>query len=92
MKGVQERSIHDENHPPVFLGRCGRPKFDISYEQLAFLLENWFSVHQIADMLGVYERTAYRRMNEFSLSVHLQYSNISDDDLDHLVYEIQVSS
>ena len=52
-------------------------------------MENRFTISQIADMLAVSERTVFRRMNEFSLSVTMQYSTISDDDLDGLVGEIQ---
>ena len=78
-----------QDHPPVLLEGVGRPRFDISYEQLLYLLENRFTVRQISDMLGVSQRTVYRRMNEFSLSVHMQYSDISDDDLDNIVYSIQ---
>ena len=39
-------------------------------------------------MLAVSERTIYRRMSDFSLSVRAQYVSLSDDELDHLVYEI----
>uniref|UniRef100_A0A1X7SQW6 Integrase catalytic domain-containing protein n=1 Tax=Amphimedon queenslandica TaxID=400682 RepID=A0A1X7SQW6_AMPQE len=78
-----------QDQPPVLLGRLGRPRFDISYEQLSYLLENRFTIRQISDMLGVSQRTVYRRMNEFSLSVHMQYSDISDGDLDIIVYSIQ---
>ena len=74
---------------PVILGGLGRLRFDINYEQLSYLLENRFTVRQISGILGVSQRTVYRRMNEFSLSVHMQYSNISDDDLDVIVHSIQ---
>ncbi len=46
-------------------GRAGRPIFDIGCEQLSFLIEN-----QIAAILGVSERTVYRKMSDFTLSVH----------------------
>lgn len=78
-----------QSNAPVILGGLGRPRFDINYEQLSYLLENRFTVRQISGILGVSQRTVYRRMNEFSLSVHMQYSNISDDDLDVIVYSIQ---
>ncbi len=38
-------------------GRAGRPIFDIGCEQLSFLIENRFTVRQIAAILGVSERT-----------------------------------
>ena len=91
MKDVQNRNIHigDESRPPIVSRTFGRPRFDMKYEQLSFLLENRFTVNQIAEMLGVSERTVYRRMSVFSLSVRILYSNICDDDLDYLVSEIQ---
>ena len=67
----------------------GRPKFDIRYEQLAYLLENRFTVSEIANMLSVSERTVYRRMSDFSLSVREHYASISDDHLDRIVREIK---
>ena len=39
-------------------------------------------------MLAVSERTIYRKMSDFSLSVRALYASLSDDNLDHLVYEI----
>ena len=58
---------------PVIRG-SGRPRFDIQYEQLAYLLDNRFTVRQIADMLSISERTVYRRMSDFSLSVRAHYA------------------
>ena len=78
-----------QSNAPVILGGLGRPRFDINYEQLSYLLENRFTVRQISGILGVSQRTVYRRMNEFSMSVYMQYSNISDNDLDVIVYSIQ---
>lgn len=78
------------NPPTVRIHRFGRPSFDIQYEQLSYLLENRFTVHQIADMLAVSERTVYRRMSHFSLSVRAHYAAISDDYLDRLVREISI--
>lgn len=76
--------------PTVQLQRFGRPKFDIQYEQLSYLLENRFTVRQIADMLAVSERTVYRRMSHFSLSVRAHYADISDHYLDRIVHEIHI--
>ena len=92
MKDIEHRSVgcnNGQDRHPVIYGRFGRPRYDISQEQLKYLLENRFTIPQIADMLAVSERTIHRRMNEFSLSVSSHYSSISDDDLDQLVSEIQ---
>ncbi len=73
----------------VCSGLVGRPYFLIPQEKLAYLIENRFSVPEIADMLGVSVRTIRRRMSDFSLSVRAQYSCLSDCELDAQVAEIQ---
>ena len=40
-------------------------------------------------MLGVSVRTVHRRMSEYGLSITAQYTDLSDDDLDQLVTDIQ---
>ena len=70
-------------------GLVGRPKFVIPRTQLLYLIENRFTIARIAKMLGVSERTVYRRMNEFGFSVSEQYANLTDDDLYTLISEIQ---
>lgn len=75
---------------PVRTGAVGRPGFDVSLQQLFFLVENGFSVPQISDMIGVSVRTVRRRVSEFGLSIRAQYSTITNDELDRLVREFQV--
>ena len=67
----------------------GRPRFDVPRNQLACLLEVRFTVPQIADILGVSVRTVRRRMAEYDLSVHILYSQLSDQQLDGIVREVQ---
>ena len=74
---------------PVSIGMVGRPSFNISNEQLTYLVENEFSVPQIADMIGVSVSTIRRRMTEFGLSVRARYSQLTEDELDEIVSEIQ---
>ncbi|XP_035990299.1 uncharacterized protein LOC105920722 isoform X1 [Fundulus heteroclitus] len=62
-------------------GNRGRPLWDISGEQLQFLLEFNFTVREIAKLFGVSYRTVRRRMTENGLSVRMHYSDISRDDL-----------
>ena len=50
-------------------GQRGRPSFDISEEQLSFLLEKGFQIRDISAILGVSCRTVERRMYNFGLSV-----------------------
>ena len=48
---------------PVQGGGIGRPRFNISREQMSYLIDNRFTAPQIADMLGVSVRTVRRRMS-----------------------------
>ena len=78
------------SRPPVnHTVLVGRPSFDIPYDQLLYLIENRFSVSAIADMLGVSARTIRRRMDDYGLSIRDQYSHITDQQLDEVVYMIQ---
>ena len=92
LKAMQEHSACSppQHTPhPVVHGTFGRPRYDISREQLQYLLENKFTIPQISNMVGVSQRTIHRRMNEFSLSVRAYYTVISDEGLDLIVHEIQ---
>ncbi len=61
----------------------------ISQSSLELLLENRFTVPQIARMFEVSVSTIRRRMSELGLFVRAYYSTISDRDLDELVSSIQ---
>lgn len=74
---------------PVSTGLVGRPHFDIPCEQLSFLIDNQFTVPQIADLLGISIRTVRRRMSSYGLCIRSQYSDILDGELDEIVREIQ---
>ena len=67
----------------------GRPRFEISPQQLLFLVESQFTVTQMADILGVSTRTVRRRMEEYDISITTQYSRMTDLELDIIVGEIQ---
>ena len=43
---------------------AGRPRYDLPKNQLQFLLQNKFSIPQIASLLGVSVRTIRRRMEQ----------------------------
>ena len=70
-------------------GLVGRPSFAVSSGQLQYLIENGFSVPQIADLIGVSVRTICRRMSDFGLFIRSQYSTVSDSELDGIVTVIQ---
>lgn len=63
----------------------------MSREQLLFLLENHFRVPDIARFFGVSVRTIRRRMTEYGLSVRQTYSDITDEQLGHVVSAIIVN-
>ena len=53
----------------AFTGQRGRPRYSIPRDQLDFLISRFFSVVDIATLLGVSVRTVKRRLFEFGLSV-----------------------
>ena len=91
----ESRELTNSNHhlqlqvPLDHTGLVGRPCMLISLEQLSYLIENRFSVPQIAGMLGISIRTVRRRMTEFGLSITAQYSVLSDQELDEIVQMIR---
>lgn len=66
-------------------GDRGRPSWDISCEQLQYLLEFNFTVSEIARLFGVSYRTIRRRMTDYGLSVRMHYSGITDEELRQVV-------
>ena len=70
-------------------GVVGRPKLNITQEQLEHLLVLGFSGPSIADLLGVSLSTVRRRMSEYRLSIRSLYSVISDQELDKIVSEVK---
>ena len=67
----------------------GRPKFNISKDQIQHLLQLHFSCPKIASLLGVSLRTVRQRMTDYGLSVSAFYADISDTELDRLVNDIR---
>ena len=69
----------------IFSETTGRPKFNIPYEQLNFLVERGFTIVKMAELLGVSARTIERRFQDFGLSVRATYTDITDTQLDQVV-------
>ena len=69
----------------------GRPRFDISEEQLSALRELGLSWTDISALLGVSRVTVYRRRRELGLE-ESRYTEISEDDLDAFVAEVVAQS
>ncbi len=94
MNGLVDRltSVPPSNYlggPVMVTGRTGRPSFHIPFEQLQCLIEFRFSVPQIAQLLGISVRTVRRRMSEAGLSIQGTYSQLTDDQLDEIIYVIR---
>ena len=73
----------------VFTGERGRPRLEIQFEQLQFLVENNFKVSEIANLFATSKRTIERRMNDFGLSARDTYTTLTDQELDELITVIQ---
>ena len=70
----------------VRTGTIGPLSFDIPQHQL---IENRFSVPQIAQLMGISVSTVRRRMSDHDLSIRATYYPISDEQLDQLVAGVQ---
>ena len=88
MKDIQLQDSQQSTPPLIHIGFVGRPRFDITVEQLRMLIESRFTVPQIADLIGVSPRTVYRRMSESRLSISSTYSDMTDSELDDVIHEI----
>lgn len=73
----------------VRTGTVGPPSFDIPQHQLQYLIENRFSVPQIAQLMGVSVSTIRRRMSDYNLSIRSTYYPITDEQLDQLIVGVQ---
>lgn len=66
----------------------GQPKYDITSDQLEYLIGLNLNVSVISKLLGVSKATIRRRMEEFGLSIRSRYSQMSDGLLDAEVRSI----
>ena len=63
----------------------GRPRLEISRDQLQYLLDQQFTQVEVSRLLGCSPKTIHRRIVQFGLSC--EYSLMSDSELDELVEE-----
>eukprot|EP00794_Sanderia_malayensis_P001890 gene1890-2144_t len=72
----------DEQQPEKEMNATGgAPKFIIPKEILQELIDEEFTIGDIAKMLSVSERTTYRRMSQYGIRKHA-FSELGDDELD----------
>ena len=69
-------------------GSVGRPRVEISKDQLEYLVEYELKTPDIAEALGVSVNTIKRRLREFNISIRGTLTQISDDDLDSVLQSI----
>jgi len=65
----------------IYTNRRGRPSFNIPEDTMVYLLENHFSIRQMAEILGVSERTVINKLNFYNLSIRGTYTLLDDADL-----------
>ncbi|XP_028400508.1 uncharacterized protein LOC114523698 isoform X2 [Dendronephthya gigantea] len=80
------------NHVPTLLqtNSRGRPSFHIPCEQMELFLDYGFKASEMAKILGVSEKTVYRRLEEYGLSMRNSYSSITENELDDIIKGILV--
>ena len=76
---------------PLSRGGRGRPRYEIGRDQLQYLLDVGFRVPDISRVLGISQRTVWRRIQEHSIDVNVLYADICDEDLDAVVSDVQSS-
>ena len=72
----------------VKTGIRGHPKFYISREQLEYSIEYGFKATDISKMLCVCDKTVYRRLEEYYISIQMNYTQITEPELDDVVRSI----
>jgi len=87
MKLRMECAIHGKQKPQRKRLGSGAPEFDIPKSILENHVEEGFMIKEIASMFSVSESTIYSRMQSYGLS-SLDFSVISDKDLDHHITEL----
>ena len=67
----------------------GRPLLAVSIEDIEYLRSLQFSWTKIAQILGISRSTLYRRLEESGIQQDVQYTSISDFELDRAVEYIK---
>ena len=70
-------------------GCVGRPRLEITVEQLKYLFSYDLTFRDVAEALGVSESTVKRRAREHGISVRDRRSNMTDHELDEVLRQIK---
>lgn len=73
----------------VFTGDRGRPRYNITRQQLEYFKHYGFNAVEMAAMLGVSEATLRRRLQEYDLPISESFTPMSDEELDEVVKDIK---
>ncbi|XP_068670218.1 uncharacterized protein [Montipora foliosa] len=73
----------------VFTGNRGRPRYNITRQQVEYFKHYSFNAVQMAAMLGVSEATLRRRLQEYDLPLSESFTAMSDEELDEVVKDIK---
>lgn len=73
----------------VFTGGRGRPRYNITRQQLEYFKHYGFNAVEMADLLGVSEATLLRRLQESDLPLSESFTAMSDEELDEVVKDIK---
>ena len=71
-------------------GCVGRPRLEITAEQLEYLFGYDLTFRDVAEALGVSESTVKRRARKHGISVRDWRSNMTDHELDEVLRQIKV--
>lgn len=77
--------------PLLYSGMPGRPRFDVSRDEIEYLRSLFFSWSEIAALIGISRSTLYRRRVELDL-INDPTSHLSDTELASFVAELQLTS
>lgn len=84
----RDQNVYGFQCEKVFNGDRGRPRYNITKQQLQYFLDFGFTATGISAVLGVNEPTIRRRLREFGLS-NGNFTTISAEALDRIVAEIK---
>ena len=70
-------------------GRVGRPRLEITAEQLEYLFGYDLTFRDVAEALGLSESTVKRRAREHGISVRDRRSNMTDHELDEVLRQVK---